>query len=101
MIAVKTLDVTQDFKSIADRIMQGEKILISRPKNENIVMITETEYNELEKIRKENVRKNFGEAFKAAQEEALRNGTSEMTMDEINDIIAEVRKEHRREIKNV
>jgi antitoxin YefM len=51
MIAVKTLDVTQDFKSIAERIMQGEIVLISRPKNENIVMITETEYNQLNKLR--------------------------------------------------
>jgi len=51
MISVKTLDVTQDFKKVANRIMQGERILISRPKNENIVMITETEYNQLNKLR--------------------------------------------------
>ena len=47
MIAIKTADLTQDFKRVADRIIQGETVLISRPRNENIVMITEKEYNVL------------------------------------------------------
>jgi len=38
-------------------------------------------------------RKKFGEAFKAAQEQSVINGASEMTLDEINDIIAECRRE--------
>ena len=51
MVAIKTADLKQDFKKIANRIANGEKVLISRPKNENIVMITEGEYNELDKPR--------------------------------------------------
>lgn len=35
------------------------------------------------------------EALKEAQEQAVVNGTSEMTLDEINDIISEVRQEKR------
>ena len=97
MIAVKTLDVTQDFKSIADRIMQGEKILISRPKNENIVMITETEYNQLNKLREKTTAKTLKDVLRETQEQAKINGTSEFTMDDINDIIAEVRQEKKRE----
>ena len=37
-------------------------------------------------------RKRFGKAFKAAQEQSVINGTVDMTLDEINDIIAEVRR---------
>jgi antitoxin YefM len=55
MIAVKTSDLRQDFKKIAHLISQGEKILISRPKNENIIMLAEKEYNELDKLRKKNI----------------------------------------------
>ena len=52
MIAIKTADLTQNFKEIADAIFhQGEKVLISRPRNENLVVITEKEYNELDKLR--------------------------------------------------
>ena len=38
-------------------------------------------------------RKIFGEAFKAMQEQSALNGTSEMTLDEINDAISECRRE--------
>ena len=96
MIAIKTADVTQDFKNVAERIMRGEKILISRPKNENIVMITEQEYNELDKLREINIRKRtLRDVLRETQEQARLNGTSEFTMDDINDIIAEVRNEKR------
>lgn len=91
MVAIKTVDLTQDFKSVADRIIKGEKILISRPRNENIVMITEKEYNELADARKKAALERLRENFKAMQEQSIINGTSEMTIDEIDDIIAEVR----------
>ena len=97
MIAVKTLDVTQDFKNIAERIMKGERILISRPKNENIVMITETEYNQLNKLRENAGTRTLKDVLRETQEQARLNGTSEFTMDDINDIIAEVRQEKKRE----
>ena len=51
MIAIKTADLTQNFKHIAEIIVGGEKVLISRPKNENLVILTEKEYNEMEKLR--------------------------------------------------
>jgi len=92
MIAIKTADLKQDFKNIANRITKGEKVLISRPKNENIVMITETEYNELDKLRQETkAKRTLKDVLHETQEQAKISGTSELTMDDINDIIAEVR----------
>jgi DNA-damage-inducible protein J len=38
-------------------------------------------------------RKSFGDAIRAAQEQSVINGTSNMTLDEINAIIAECREE--------
>ena len=53
MVAIKTVDLTQNFKQIADNVFKnGEKILISRPRNENLVLLTETEYNQLKKVRR-------------------------------------------------
>ena len=97
MIAVKTLDVTQDFKRIAERVIQGEKILISRPKNENIVMITEAEYNQLNKLREDATVRTLKDVLRETQAQAVINGTSEFTMDDINDIITEVREAKKRE----
>ena len=49
MIAVRGRDVKENLKALCDRVYLGERIIISRPKNENIVMISERDYAEFEK----------------------------------------------------
>ena len=43
MLAVKSMDVRENFKSLCDKVFKGETVIISRPKNENIVMMSESE----------------------------------------------------------
>ena len=52
MLAVKSMDVRDNFKSLCDKVFNGETLIISRPKNENIVMISEHEYNEMVKAKR-------------------------------------------------
>ena len=52
MLAVKSMDVRGHFKEWCDKVFSGETLIISRPKNENIVMISETEYNEMMKAKR-------------------------------------------------
>lgn len=52
MLAVKSMDVRDNFKSLCERVFQGETLIVSRPKNENIVMISEREYNDMLKAMK-------------------------------------------------
>ena len=52
MLAVKSMDVRDNFKSLCDKVFQGETLIISRPKNENVVMMSENEYNEIIKAKK-------------------------------------------------
>ena len=92
MIAVKTSDVTQDFYNVAERVIQGERVLISFAKNENIIMITESEYNELDKLR-ENARAELKKSLEALREEAAANGVSDMSIEEIDAEIAAYRRE--------
>ena len=79
MIAIKTADLTQDFKQYADRIVRGEIVLISRPRNENLVIITEERYNELEL----QARTKMQETLKKLQKSAIDSGAEGMDMDEI------------------
>jgi antitoxin YefM len=51
LVALRTIDVRNDFKRVSDIIRSGEKVLIARPHNENLVVLSEKEYNELEKAR--------------------------------------------------
>ncbi|MCL2169817.1 MAG: hypothetical protein FWB74_07325 [Defluviitaleaceae bacterium] len=50
-----------------------------------------------EEERKIHARQEFGRAIRAIQEESVKNGTDTMTLAEINEIIAEVRREARDE----
>ncbi len=52
MLAVKSVNVRDNFKEWCDKISKGETVVISRPRNENIYMINETEYNELQKAKR-------------------------------------------------
>ncbi len=52
MLAVKSMDVRDGFKLYCDKVYRGETILISRPHNENIVMISLDEYNLLLKAKR-------------------------------------------------
>ncbi len=49
MLAVKSMDVRDNFKAFCDKVFNGETVIVSRPKNENIVMISENEYNDMMK----------------------------------------------------
>lgn len=52
MLAVKSANIRDNFKEWCDKINMGETVVISRPRNENIYMISEAEYNALQKAKK-------------------------------------------------
>ena len=52
MIAVKQMDVRANIKKYFDIAFAGEPIIVSRKENKNVVIISEAEYNELEKARR-------------------------------------------------
>lgn len=52
MLAVKSANVRDNFKEWCDKISMGETVVVSRPRNENIYMISEAEYNALQKAKR-------------------------------------------------
>ena len=52
MIATKQMDIRANIKKYFDIEFEGEPVIVSRKENRNVVIISETEYNELEKARK-------------------------------------------------
>lgn len=52
MLAVKSMDIRDNFKNLCDKVVNGETLIISRPKNENVVMLSEHEYNEIMKAKR-------------------------------------------------
>ena len=52
MIALRTIDVRNDFKRVSEIVKGGEPVLITRPHNDNLVVLSERDYKELERMRR-------------------------------------------------
>lgn len=80
MIATKQMDVRANIKKYFDIAFDGESVIVSRKENRNVVIISEAEYNELEKARKNS---EYLKKLNRADEQ-IRNGqVITKTMDEL------------------
>ena len=52
MLAVKSMDVRENFKEWCNKVIGGETLIVSRPRNENVVIVSEKEYNEMAKAKR-------------------------------------------------
>ena len=52
MLALRSVNVRDNFKEWCDKISMDETVVILRPRNENIYMINEVEYNALKKTKR-------------------------------------------------
>jgi len=52
MLAVKSMNVRDNFKDWCNQVINGETLIVSRPKNENVVILSEKEYNALQKAKR-------------------------------------------------
>ena len=52
MLAVKSMDVRENFKEWCSKVINGEILVVSRPKNENVVILSEKEYNDMAKAKR-------------------------------------------------
>jgi len=75
MIVLKTIDLRNDFKKVSDLVNSGERVLISRPRNENLVVLSENEYNELVKTKQKTTYPTMheGYAIQVAEAESIHN----------------------------
>lgn len=52
MIATKQMDLRANIKKYFDLAFSGETIIVSRKENKNVVVISEQEYNELQRAKR-------------------------------------------------
>ena len=65
MIATKQMDVRANIKKYFDMAFDGEPVIVSRKENKNVVIISEAEYNELARAkRNEEYLAKLDESFK-------------------------------------
>lgn len=52
MIATKQMDIRANIKKYFDMAFNGETVIVSRKENKNVVVISEAEYNNLQKAKR-------------------------------------------------
>ena len=77
MIALRTVDVRNDFKRVSEIVKGGEPVLITRPHNDNLVVLSERDYNELERARS-SMQVRLDEQELARREAAVESGESRL-----------------------
>lgn len=50
--AIKSTELKMNTKNVCDRAYSGETLIISRPKDQNVVLISEQLYHELERYKR-------------------------------------------------
>lgn len=80
MLAVKSMDLRDNFKALCDKVFGGETLIVSRPKNENIVVLSEKEYNNIMKAARN---AEYLAKLDRSQEQLQRGETISLSMDEL------------------
>ena len=80
--SVNSMEVRNHFRDFCDKVFNGETLIISRPKNKNIVMISEKEYNEMMKA-KQNAE--YHSMLDKSMEEAQKGGFVVKSMAELEE----------------
>ncbi|MCL2088835.1 MAG: hypothetical protein FWH14_05085 [Oscillospiraceae bacterium] len=52
MVVANTIDMRKNFKNLCLKAEQGERVLITRPKQKNLILISEEEFTRLEYAQK-------------------------------------------------
>ena len=52
MIATKPIDLRANLKNYLDNAFNGEPVIVSRKNNRNVVIVSEREYNDLQKAKR-------------------------------------------------
>lgn len=86
MIATKPLDLRSNLKKYMNLAFQGEPVVIARPKNENVVMVSEREYNELAKAKRN---AEYLEQLDRSYEQLAKNQVISFSLEELQEMEAD------------
>lgn len=82
MEAIRVMDLRNNLKNYCEKAFSGEPLLVYRPGKKNIVVISETEYNSLREVRKQDAILKFKTKILDAEASRLA-GDPTYTLDEV------------------
>lgn len=74
----------EQFKALCDKVVKGgETVIVSRPNNENVVVVSEKEYNAMQKAARNTV---YLDMIDKSMDELARGGFVLKTLDELREL---------------
>lgn len=74
----------EQFKALCDKVVKGgETVIVSRPNNENVVVVSEKEYNAMQKTARNTV---YLDMIDKSMDELARGGFVLKTLDELREL---------------
>lgn len=86
MIATKQMDIRANIKKYFDLAFDGEPVIVSRKENRNVVIISEAEYNELAKAKRN---AEYLAKLDRSREQLEQGKTISFTLEELRNMEAE------------
>lgn len=86
MLAVKSMDVRENFKEWCNKVVSGETLIVSRPRNENVVIVSEKEYNEMAKAKRNT---EYMAKLDVSRKQLAQGRTISFTIDELKEMEAD------------
>lgn len=86
MIATKPMDLRARLKDYLDNAFNGEPVIVSRKNNRNVVIVSEREYNELMKAKRN---AEYMAKINESVENHKKNDTISFTIEELREMEAE------------
>lgn len=80
MLAVKSMDVRDNFKDWCNKVINGETLVVSRPRSENVVIVSEKEYHELIKAKRN---AEYSAQLDKSQSQLIQGKTISFTIEEL------------------
>ena len=83
MTLAKTRDVREKFKSYCDQAAAGEVYVIPRPQNKNVVIVSETYFNELSRLAEKQRKVEYRDMLRKSMKEAEEGGYIFTSIDDL------------------
>jgi antitoxin YefM len=83
MTTIKSVDALKNFKDICAMAHKGETIVVSRPHNENVIVISEKEYSRMAEAQRLLTEQYIDGKLAEAESEARNPNTKWLSQDEV------------------
>lgn len=83
MMTIRANDLHTRFREICNAVLDGDTVIVARPRNENIVLVSETEFNAMMKAKRN---AEYLQKLEVSRQQLREGKTVEISVDEMDEL---------------